>query len=146
MQLYSTFYLAQPLFASEQLHSLHMVLKSQLPEWSKNLHVGELEPIYGNFRGGVVLGDWLHIATFARPDIWGLYPIRELQATPQIREALAREPGICYFMDAANVWYYGVRDGELWCYDTDPDEFYSFGPMAEGFEQLLRMYESTSPE
>lgn len=117
-------------------------------EWDDHLRAsfGGLEPIYGNCRGGFLLGSWFKIATLAGPDIYGLYPIRELQSIPPIRAALAREPGICYFMDAANVWYYGVRDGELWCYDTDPDEFYSFGPMAEGFEQLLRMYEPESTE
>ena len=37
MLLYSTLYLARPLFVSEQLDSLHAVLTSQSPDWSKNL-------------------------------------------------------------------------------------------------------------
>ena len=43
MQLYSTFYLAQPLFASEQLGALHAALKSMLPEWCQNLRVAKNE-------------------------------------------------------------------------------------------------------
>jgi len=50
MLLYSTFYLARPLFVSEQLDSLHAVLTFQSPDWSKNLRVADRWSFHRTFR------------------------------------------------------------------------------------------------
>jgi hypothetical protein len=111
--------------------------------WSEDLRqsFGTLEVIYGNKRGGFLMHDWFRIATLVGPPVFGLYEIRALQSTPEVRRANQLDPDICFFMDSANVSYYGVRDGILCCYDTDPADLYSLGPIRQALESLLEEFE-----
>jgi len=111
--------------------------------WSESLRqsFGTLEAIYGNKRGGFLMHDWFRIATLAGPPVFGLYEIRDLQSTPEVRRANELDPDICFFMDSANVSFYGVRDGILCCYDTDPADLYSLGPIQHALDILLEEFE-----
>jgi hypothetical protein len=96
---------------------------------------GELKEVYGDALGGILMGDSLKMATLRGPSIWGIWPIRELHK--QIPDVCAREPGICYFMDASNVWFYGVKRGRLWEYDFAPNELNDIGPIETALEKLV---------
>jgi hypothetical protein len=44
-------------------------------------------------------------------------------------------------MDAANVWYYGVKDADLWVYDRETDELDNEGPLEDALEALIGEWE-----
>jgi hypothetical protein len=96
-----------------------------------------LAPIYGEFFGGFILPNVLKVATLSNERIWGLYPIDELRDLAPVRRALGLESGINFFMDSANVWYYGVKRSYLYCYDREFDELYSMGSVEDGINELI---------
>ena len=95
---------------------------------SRDLDV--LKPIYGDALGGFLLHASLKVATLGTHEFWGLYTIRALQEQVSLCHTERFEPGICFFMDAANVWFYGVKNGVLWCYDAAFDELYEVADVA----------------
>jgi hypothetical protein len=105
-----------------------------------------LRPLYGDAMGGFLLGDSLKVSLLAGPEIFGLYQIADLQDRPEVRRALEFDPEVCFFMDAANVWYYGIKDGELYVYDAPFDELDSLGPVRRALEQLLTEFEEAAPQ
>jgi len=100
-----------------------------------------LHPLYGDAVGGFLLGDSLKLSMLQGPKVFGLYQIAELQAHPEVRHANSLDPTICFFMDSANVWYYGSKDDQLYVYDSETDELDSLGPVRSGLEQLLTEWE-----
>ncbi len=44
-------------------------------------------------------------------------------------------------MDAANVWYYGLKDGDLYVCDSETGELDSLGPVEAEIERLLIPWE-----
>jgi hypothetical protein len=100
-----------------------------------------LKEIYGNAFGGFLVGDSLKIAVLLPRKIWGLWRIDELQMLPPVRKALAFDPAIDFFMDAANVEYFGHKAGELYVYDTTTDELDCLGPIEPALETLMDQWE-----
>ncbi len=100
-----------------------------------------LKKIYGDAFGGFLVGDSLKIAVLLPRKIWGLWRIDELQMLPPVRKALAMDPAIDFFMDAANVEYYGHKAGELYVFDTVTDELDSLGPIESALETLMDQWE-----
>jgi hypothetical protein len=41
-------------------------------------------------------------------------------------------------MDAANVWFYGVKGDDLFVYDAETAELDHLGPISRELERLLR--------
>jgi hypothetical protein len=100
-----------------------------------------LKPIYGDAIGGFLLGDSFKVATLGGHELWGLYTLPMIQDLPPIHRALELEPGIGFFMDAANVWFYGAKDGILWEYDEPFDEIWGEVDIATRIDQLLDQWE-----
>lgn len=100
-------------------------------------HYSSLKEIYGNTFGGFLVGDSLRTALLTDREVWALWNIEELRALPAVKHAQVLNPAIDYFMDAANVWYYGHCAGELWEYDTEFDELNCLGPIASSIEELI---------
>jgi len=96
-----------------------------------------LAPVYGEFAGGFLCHEALKVAVSSDPAVWGLYTLKQLQCLPQLKAALGRDRSIEFFMDSANVWYYGVKGGDLYCYDRETDELYGMGPLRIGINKLL---------
>lgn len=100
-----------------------------------------LKEIYGEAFGGFLIGDSLKVAVLLPRKIYGLWRIDELQMLPPVKRALQLDPSIEFFMDAANVWYYGHKAGELYVFDAETDELDSLGPVEPAFEALMDQWE-----
>jgi hypothetical protein len=61
---------------------------------------------------------------------------------PDVQHAIARDPAIDYFMDEANVLFYGIKAGELYVFDSETDELDSLGPIEPALETLMDELES----
>ena len=48
-----------------------------------------------------------------------------------------------YFMDAANVWFYGHKDGRLFVYDAETDELDDLGELDTGLAQVIEGWQSS---
>ncbi len=116
--------------------------------WDDRLRTkyGVLEKIYGDARGGFLLGDSLKIALLEGPRVFGLYLIEELQSQAEVKRANELDPQIRFFMDSANVWFYGLRDGELFVYDSGTQELDGMGPAQAAIEELLIEFEEATQE
>jgi hypothetical protein len=49
-------------------------------------------------------------------------------------------------MGASNVWYYGVKRGELYVFDTAYDELDSLGPIEPALEELVDQWEAAGQD
>jgi hypothetical protein len=101
-----------------------------------------LREIYGNAFGGYLLKNSLKVAVLVPREVYGLWNIDELRMLPAVQHAQVLDPAIDYFMDAANVWYYGHKAGELWVYDTTFDELDCPGPIEPALEELMEQWDA----
>jgi hypothetical protein len=113
--------------------------------WDKDLakRWGALQPIYGDSVGGFLIGipSSIKLAMMSGPEVFGLYPMDELQARPEIRRAHSLDAAVCFFMDSGNVWYYGVKEDQLFVYDSETDELDSLGAVACALQELFAEWE-----
>jgi hypothetical protein len=107
---------------------------------------GILKELYGDVRGGSLLGGSLKISQLKGPAIWSLYCIEQLQSQPEVLRAHELDPEICFFMDSANVWFYGVKAGELIVYDAVGDDLGYLGPAEPALTSLLIEFEEAKRE
>jgi hypothetical protein len=107
---------------------------------------GLLELVYGTARGGTLLGGSLKAAIIRGQSVFGLYDITTLHHQPEVISANEKEPCIVFFMDASNVWYYGVKGKELYVYDSATGELDLLGPIESKLELLLEEWELTKME
>jgi len=112
-------------------------------DWERDYatRFGSLKGIYGECIGGFLIGDSLKVALLIPQNIFGLYYIEELRNQPEVRHALELDPRIDFFMDAANVWFYGHKEGELYVFDGETAELDALGPMEQGLITLLDEWE-----
>jgi hypothetical protein len=110
------------------------------------LRFATLNGIYGNAFGGFLIGDCLKLAVLTPRKIYGLWNMDELRMLPAVQYATTLDPAIDFFMDAANVWYYGIKKGELWVFDAETDELDSLGPIEPALETLLDEWEEVREE
>ena len=59
--------------------------------------------------------------------IYGVWNIDDLRMQPEVQYAAARDPGIEYFMEAYNVYFYGIKAGHLYVFDAETDELDPLG-------------------
>lgn len=104
-----------------------------------------LQRVYGDFIGGSLLQGSMKLAVVAGPTIYGLYSLSRLRAQPEVRHARQLDPSIEFFMDAANVWYYGLKGDELYVYDAPNGELYARGPVGSALVALLQEWEEAEP-
>ncbi len=117
-------------------------------QWDVELErrFGQVKVIYGDAVGASILCGGLNVSMLRGPRIFGLYPMEEFQRHPNVLRALDYEPGICFFMNTANVCYYGAKDGQLYVYDIeDPDRVDVLGDIESEFELLIREWEAAAP-
>jgi len=99
------------------------------------------EDLYGDALGGFILGQSLKIATLSGVEIYGLYNIEELQRRPEVLQANIIDPDIHFFMDSANVWFYGRKKEHLYVYDGETEELDQLGLIEPEIEKLLIRWE-----
>jgi hypothetical protein len=111
-------------------------------DWDPQLRKSHenLTPLYGDSFGGFLLGDTVKISTLVRQEVWGLYRIDELHSRSELQRALSLEPLIDYFMNAANIWFYGYKAGELYCYDAENDDIENLGKIAPALDDLITQW------
>ena len=103
----------------------------------------EFRFLYGDYFGGFVIGNSLKLATLGNKHVFGLYTVEELQGQPEVERALAISPGIRFFMDAANVWFYGHKSGQLYVYDAETEELEDMGDIELALNVLLDEWEES---
>jgi hypothetical protein len=96
-----------------------------------------LQTVYGDFVGGMLLRGVLKVAFVAPVSVYGFYAIGELNRQPEVTRASLLDSEVLYFMDSANIWFYGIKNESLYCYDSDTDELEQLGPIESSFEQVF---------
>jgi hypothetical protein len=114
--------------------------------WNKVLrqNLGILEPIYGDTRAGSLFDGRLKLSAIDGLKVFGIYPFETLQQHRAVQEANNRDPDICFFMDSANVWFYGVKDSNLFVFDAATDELDCLGPIAEQLDEVIAQWADTT--
>jgi hypothetical protein len=105
------------------------------------LRFASLSDIYGDSFGGILIKNVLRVAMLSPRQLFAVWNIEELRMLPPVREALAIDPAIDFFMDAANVEYFGHKAGELYVFDTETDELDCLGPIEPALEALMDQWE-----
>jgi hypothetical protein len=101
-----------------------------------------LKEIYGDALGGFLMGDTLRAALLTPRKVYALWNIDDLRVQPEVQHALVRDPAIDFFMDAYNVYFYGIKRGELYVFDAEMDELDSLGPVEPALETVMDELES----
>lgn len=107
-------------------------------------HFPILRKVYGSSSGGTLLGGALKMATLGNERVFSHYSIEELAEVPAVVEARALDPMVIYFMDAANVWFYGIKGDNLYSYDTDTGELDDEGAIGDALIDILRQWDDCS--
>jgi hypothetical protein len=102
---------------------------------------GNLHAIYGDAVGGSLLRGSLKVSMLEGRKVFGLYEIKELQANPRVRHANSLDPAVVFFMDASNVWYYGLKEGDLYAFDAEFEELDCLGNPNLQMTELLERWE-----
>jgi hypothetical protein len=100
-----------------------------------------LREIYGDAFGGFLIGDTLRAALLTPRKVYALWNINDLRMQPEVQNALVRDPAIDFFMDAYNVYFYGLKRGQLYVFDAEMDELDSLGPIEPALETLMDQWE-----
>jgi hypothetical protein len=108
-------------------------------EWRGILGIrfASLKEIYGDAFGGFLVGDSLRAALLAATKVWALWNIDDFRIQPEVQQALVKDPAIDYFMDASNVYFYGIKAGQLYVFDAETDELDCLGPVEQALETLM---------
>ena len=112
-------------------------LKCELLRTGNLCAMPSLERIYARHCGGSVFGHWGRLATTGTNKLYGLYRLDDLNELPHLAEIRRRRPSLYFFMDAANVWYYGVDGDELFVFDYETEEFDSLGELSAGLRAVI---------
>ena len=65
---------------------------------------------------------------------------------PDLKRALAMDPAIEYFMEDSNVWFYGMKKGDLYVFDAEFDELDSLGPIGPAIHTVMDQVETSRRE
>jgi hypothetical protein len=120
---------------------LAVLLRSTSRERGGDGGEARLQDIYGDIVGGFLIYGELKIAMLRGPEVFGLYRLEELWRREEVRRALSIDHDIVFFMDASNVWFYGVKGDELYVYDAETGELDSLGAIESAMDQLFDAWE-----
>jgi hypothetical protein len=109
------------------------------------LRFAALRDIYGDSFGGVLIKNILRVAILAPRQLFAVWNIDELQMQPAVQHAIVKDPAIDFFMDEANVLFYGIKAGKLYAFDSETDELECLGPCEPALESLMDELESARP-
>ena len=114
-------------------------------KWSgiSGTRFASLKEIYGDAFGGFLIGDTLRAALLTPRKVYALWNIDDLRMQPEVRHALVSDPGIDFFMDAYNVYFYGIKRGQLYVFDAEMDELDCLGPLESALETVMDELESS---
>ena len=117
-------------------------------KWSgiASLRYASLRDIYGDSFGGVLINNTLKAALLSPRSLFHVRNIEELRMVPAIHYAVVRDPRIDYFMHRDNVLYFGIKNGELYVFDTVTDELDPLGPVEQALETMLDEWEAICEE
>lgn len=101
--------------------------------------------IYGACCGGTLVDSSLKVAMPSGEKLFWLYHLHELGERMEVQRAMELDPELSFFMDAANVWYYGHKHGKLFVYDAPFDELDECGPLESALEELIAEWEAAKP-
>jgi hypothetical protein len=93
----------------------------------ERLLIPALEPIYGAAHAGILAGRALKLAIPSSPAPFGVPELRSYLNAPELAGVLAETGDLIFFMDAANVYFYGMSNGEIIEYDAETTELDSLG-------------------
>jgi hypothetical protein len=105
-----------------------------------------LKALYGNSCGGYLMKNTLKAAILLPKQIYGVWNIDALRALPAVHHAVLMDPAIDYFMDEHNVFYYGVKAGQLYVFDNAFDELDALGPVEQAIETRMDEWDATYEE
>jgi len=113
-------------------------------EWRGKLGVRflSLREIYGDSIGGILIKNCLKAAVLVPREFFAVWNIDELRLRPAVQRAIAKDPAIEFFMEAYNVWFYGIKKGELYVFDAETDELDSLGPIESALETIMDEFEA----
>ena len=117
-------------------------------KWSGllNMRFSSLRAIYGDSAGGFLQGDSLRAALLWPKPVHALWYIDDLRVQPEVMHALSKDPAIEYFMDSNNVYFYGLKAGQLYVFDAETDELDPLGPVEQALETLMDEVEAAADE
>jgi hypothetical protein len=110
------------------------------------LYYASLQDIYGDAYGGILIKNTLRAAVLVPRHLFAVWDIDELRELPAVQHALVMDPAIDYFMDAYNVYYYGIKAGDLYVFDAEMDELDCLGPIESAIETLMDEFEAAGEE
>ncbi len=105
-----------------------------------------LKEVYGDACGGFLIKNTLKVAILLPREVYGLWNIDELRMQPEVQHAQTIDPGIDFFMDANNMFFYGIKAGHLYVFDSETDELDPLGPIESALENLMEEFESAREE
>jgi len=105
-----------------------------------------LREIYGDAFGGILINNCLKAAVLLPREFFAVWNIDELRSRPAVQRAAVRDPGIDFFMEAYNVYFYGVKAGKLFVFDSETDELDSLGPIESALETVMDEFEKAREE
>jgi hypothetical protein len=56
------------------------------------------------------------------------------------------DPAVEYFMEDSNVWFYGMKKGDLYVFDAEFDELDSLGPIETAIHKTMDEIETSRSE
>jgi len=117
-------------------------------KWTGKLgkRFASFEPIYGDAIGGYLLKNDLRVAVLPDHEIYGIWNIRDLRRQPEVKRAFAIDPAIEFFMEDSNVWFYGMKKGDLYVFDAEFDELDSLGPIEPAIHKKMDEIETSRRE
>lgn len=129
---------------NEQIESLTCVLYKAARGSTHDGSLGVFGQVYGDAMGGFLLNESLKLAMLACPPVYGLYSVAELRLQPEVRDANQLDHEIQFFMDAANVWFYGFKEGDLYVYDSEVSELTRLGSFSHALRGVLQQWEQAA--
>jgi len=128
----------------EERHSV-LYMGAHLPNTADGKK-DDLTTILGACVGGSILHGSLKIASRRQFSAYGLYTVEELRSQPEVRSALCMIAKIHFFMDASNIWFYGLHQGHLYVYDAETGELENLRSFERAFIELLQEWEEAACE
>jgi hypothetical protein len=84
--------------------------------------VPALQRVYGSAHAGILAGRALKLAAFGPPVPFGVPEAAGYRRAPELVNVFESSGNLVFFMDAANVYFYGMSNGMVVEYDAETGE------------------------
>jgi len=99
--------------------------------------VPALQRVYGSAHAGILAGRALKLAAFGPPVPFGVPEAVGYRRAPELANVFETSRNLVFFMDAANVYFYGMSDGMVVQYDAETDELDDSGPPESAIPTII---------